>query len=109
MSDFKNKVVLVCGAGRGTGRRVAEAFAAQGARVAANDVSPVNLDETIAHILSAGGHAKAYVEDISKKMPVQTLLNDVLDDFGRIDILVNCAEVEPQKSILEMEIGRAHV
>ena len=103
MSDFTNKVVLVCGAGKGTGRRVAEAFAAQGAQVAANDVSPVNLDETIAHILAAGGHAKAYVEDISKKMPVQTLLNDVLDDFGRIDILVNCAEVEPQKSILEMD------
>jgi NAD(P)-dependent dehydrogenase (short-subunit alcohol dehydrogenase family) len=43
------------------------------------------------------------VEDIAKKMPVQTLLNAVLDDFGRIDILVNCAEVEPQKSVLEMD------
>ena len=71
--------------------------------MAANDISPVNLDETVAHILAAGGQAKAYVEDIAKKMPVQTLLNAVLDDFGRIDILVNCAEVEPQKSVLEMD------
>ena len=54
-------------------------------------------------ILAAGGQVKAYVEDIAKKMPVQTLLNAVLDDFGRIDILVNCAEVEPQKSVLEMD------
>ena len=103
MGKFENKVILVTGAGKGTGRRVAEAFAAQGARVAANDVTPINLDETVAIILAAGGQVKAYVEDIAKKMPVQTLLNSVLDDFGQIDILVNCAEVEPQKSVLEMD------
>jgi len=103
MGNFENKVILVTGAGKGTGRDVAEAFAGQGAVVAANDISPVNLDETVAHILAAGRQAKAYVEDIAKKMPVQTLLNAVLDDFGQIDILVNCAEVEPQKSVLEMD------
>ena len=103
MSDFKGKVVLVTGAGKGGGRTVAEAFAAEGASVAVNDVSPVNLDETVAQILAAGGTVKAYVEDIAKKMPVQTLLNQVLDDFGRIDILVNCAEVEPTLSLLEMD------
>ena len=103
MTDFTGKIALITGAGKGTGRAVAEAFAAQSARVAANDISPVNLDETVAHILSAGGQVKPYVEDIAKKMPVQALLNAVLDDFGRIDILVNCAEVEPQKSVLEMD------
>jgi NAD(P)-dependent dehydrogenase (short-subunit alcohol dehydrogenase family) len=103
MAKLDGKVVLVSGAGKGTGRLVAEACAAQGARVAANDVSPVNLDETVAHILASGGQVKAYVEDIAKKMPVQSLLNNVLDDFGRIDILVNCAEVEPQKTVLEMD------
>jgi NAD(P)-dependent dehydrogenase (short-subunit alcohol dehydrogenase family) len=103
MSGFKDKVVLVTGAGKGSGRAVAEAVAAQGAVVAVNDVSPVNLDETVAHIIAAGGTVKAYVEDIAKKMPVQTLLNQVLDDFGRIDILVNCAEVEPTLSVLEMD------
>ena len=103
MTDFTGKIVLITGAGKGTGRRVAEEFAAQGASLALNDVSPINLDETVAHILGSGGQAKAYVEDIAKKMPIQTLLNSVLDDLGRIDILVNCAEVEPQKTVLEMD------
>jgi NAD(P)-dependent dehydrogenase (short-subunit alcohol dehydrogenase family) len=103
MCNFENKIILITGAGKGTGRSLAEAFASQAACVAANDVSPVNLDETVRRITANGGTAKAYVEDIAKKMPVQALLNAVLDDFGRIDILVNCAEVEPQKSILEMD------
>ena len=103
MVNFEDKVILVTGAGKGTGRSVAEAFAAEGAIVAANDISPVNLDETVRLITANGGRVKAYVEDIAKKMPVQTLLNAVLDDYGRIDILVNCAEVEPLKSVLEMD------
>ena len=103
MADFTGKIVLITGAGKGTGRRVAEEFAANGATLAVNDVSPVNLDATVAHILAMGWQAKAYVEDIAKKMPIQTLLNSVVDDFGKIDILVNCAEVEPQKPVLEMD------
>jgi len=103
MGDFTDKVVLVTGAGKGTGRAIAEAFAARGAIVAANDVTPINLDETVARITASGGCVKAYVEDIAKKMPVQALVNEVLDDWGRIDILVNCAEVEPRFPLLDMD------
>jgi 3-oxoacyl-[acyl-carrier protein] reductase len=97
------KVVLVTGAGKSKGRAAAETFAAHHALLAVNDVSPVNLDETVAHILASGGQVKAYIEDIAKKMPVQTLVNQVLDDFGRIDILINNAEVEPSHDVLEMD------
>jgi len=103
MGELTDKIVLVTGAGKGIGRAVAEGFAAHGAIVAANDVTPINLDETVAHIIASGGSVKAYVEDIAKKMPVQALVNEVLDDWGRIDILVNCAEVAPSAQVLDMD------
>jgi NAD(P)-dependent dehydrogenase (short-subunit alcohol dehydrogenase family) len=103
MSALTGKIVLVTGAGKGTGRAAAEAFARAGARVAANDITPINLDETVARIQAAGGTVKPYVVDIAKKLPVQGLLNQVLDEFGRLDVLVHCAEVEPRKPLIEMD------
>lgn len=103
MSQFAGKVALVTGAGRGIGRAIALAFAAQGASVAANDITPVNLDDTLAQIRASGGQVKDYVFDIAKKMPVQTMLGQVLEDFGRIDILVNNAGVAPQAALLELD------
>jgi NAD(P)-dependent dehydrogenase (short-subunit alcohol dehydrogenase family) len=103
MNDFHNKVVLITGAGRGIGRAIAESFAARGARVAANDILPVNLDETVARIQAEGGQAKDYLADVSKKMAVQTMIEQILDDWGRIDILVNNAGVEPHVPLLDMD------
>ncbi len=103
MDKFNEKVVLITGAGRGVGRALAEIFAAEGAIIAANDITPINLDETIAKIQQAGGRAKDYVTDISKKMPVQAMLNEITDDWGKIDILINNAHVNPQKTILDMD------
>jgi 3-oxoacyl-[acyl-carrier protein] reductase len=93
MAHIKDKVVLITGAGRGPGRSIAEAFAARQAIVAANDLTPINLDVTLERIVSAGGRAKDYIFDVSKKMVAQTMIDQVLSDWGRIDILVNHAAV----------------
>ena len=103
MDTLKEKVILITGAGKGSGRLLALAFAEQGAMVAANDVSPVNVEEVVDQILAQGGRAKAYVDDIAKKVAVQNIINQVEDDFGPIDILVNHAAVEPQIPLLDMD------
>ena len=101
--EFKDKVVLITGAGRGLGRAIAEAFALRQAIVAANDLTPINLDNTLERIISGGGRAKDYIYDVSKKIPVQTMVDLVLTDWGRIDILVNHAVVRPQAALLTMD------
>jgi NAD(P)-dependent dehydrogenase (short-subunit alcohol dehydrogenase family) len=102
-ADFTGKVVLITGAGRGLGRAIAEAFASRGAGVAANDVSPVNLDLTLQRIRQADGQARDYIYDVAKQMPVQNLVEQALSDWGRIDILVNNAAVRPQFPLLEFD------
>jgi NAD(P)-dependent dehydrogenase (short-subunit alcohol dehydrogenase family) len=103
MITFKDKVVLITGAGRGIGRSLAEAFAARGALVAANDITPVTLDETVARITAAGGRVKDYIADVAMKMSVQAMIEQVLDEWDRIDILVNNAGVEPHTPLLELD------
>ena len=103
MSDFSGKVVLITGAGKGSGRELAIAFAQHGATVAANDISPVNVEDVVQEINTVGGSARAYIEDVAKKVGVQALVKGVEDDFGRIDVLVNHASVEPHTPLLDMD------
>ena len=103
MAIFQDQVVLITGAGRRRGRSIAQAFANQGAIIAANDLTPINLDDTLDQITAAGGRAREYIFDIAKKMPVQALLEQVRDDWGRLDICVHCAQVKPRATLLDMD------
>lgn len=97
---MEGKVVLITGAGKGKGRALAEAFSRRGAIVAVNDISPINLDELVEQ---GRGKIKAYTEDIVKKVAIQTIIKQVEDDFGRIDVLINHAAVEPSSPVLDMD------
>jgi 3-oxoacyl-[acyl-carrier protein] reductase len=98
--DYKDKVVLITGAGKGKGHALAEAFTQLDALVAVNDVSPINLDKLVNQ---GGGKIKAYTEDVAKKVAIQSIIKQVEDDFGRIDILINHAAVEPRSPLLDMD------
>jgi len=103
MLDFKEKIVLITGAGSGMGRSLAQELASRGAAIAAVDINPLGLDETVAILLAAGGRAKDYLFDTAKRLPVVGLVDAVLDDWGRIDILILAAEVHPTDPILTMD------
>jgi 3-oxoacyl-[acyl-carrier protein] reductase len=103
-----DRVVLITGAGRGSGRILAKAFAERGVIVAANDISPINVEEVVQQILAKDGRAKAYIDDIAKKVAVQNIIKQVEDDFGHIDILINHAAVEPRVPLLDMDEWEWH-
>ena len=103
MESLKGKVVLITGAGKGIGRNLAEELAARGAVVAVNDISPINVEEVAAGIRAKGGTVKVYVEDVAKKVGAQMLVKRVEDEFGRLDVLINHAAVEPHTPLLDMD------
>jgi NAD(P)-dependent dehydrogenase (short-subunit alcohol dehydrogenase family) len=103
MINIKDKVVLITGAGRGSGRVLAIEFAKRGAIVAANDITPINVEEVVAEIIRQGGRAKAYIEDVAKKVGAQNIVKQVEDEFGHIDILINHAAVKPHVPLLDMD------
>jgi NAD(P)-dependent dehydrogenase (short-subunit alcohol dehydrogenase family) len=102
-SNFENQVVLVTGAGRGIGRAIALAFAREGARVAVNDINPATCEAVAQEIRSDGGQAAAFHADVANKLAVQSMLIDLEDRWGRVDVLINNAGVEPHKSIVQLD------
>ena len=108
MDEFVDKVALITGAGRGAGREIAKAYSSLGGVVAANDINPISLDETVSQILQAGGKAHAFVFDVAKRMPIEAMVAQVLDHSGRIDYLINHASVKPDDHLLEMDEWEYH-
>jgi 3-oxoacyl-[acyl-carrier protein] reductase len=107
--ELTGKIALVTGAGRGIGKAIAVGLARSGATVAVNDVNPDSCERVAAEIQSAGWHASgtagasAFHADVSNKHAVQAMIDGVLDLWGRLDLLVNNAGVEPHASLLTLD------
>ena len=90
--DFAGKVVLVTGGGRGIGAAIARAFAGEGALVAVNYLrDAAAAEEVVAQCRSAGGDAFALQADVTQPQEVARMVEQVVAEAGRIDVLVNNA------------------
>ncbi len=101
--SFSDKVVLVTGAGRGIGKAIAQRFARGGAKVIVNDINPDTSAAAVQSIVDSGGQAVAIIADVASKMAVQTMHYEILENWKRVDILINNAGVEPTGSILTLD------
>jgi NAD(P)-dependent dehydrogenase (short-subunit alcohol dehydrogenase family) len=96
---LKNKVAVITGAGSGIGRITAQIFASEGALVVAADINLESASQTVQAIKAAGGSGSALQVDVATPASVQKLLNSVLASFSRVDVLVNNAAIEIDKTI----------
>ena len=91
--DFTNKVVLITGTGAGIGRATALAYAKNGAKVAVNAIGGERGKKTVDEINESGGTAIFIQGDVANTSDVERMVQETVEEFGRIDILVNNAAV----------------
>ena len=110
MSKLTGKVAIVTGASKGIGAAIATALAAEGASVVVNYASSkTGADAVVDRIGAAGGKAVAVQGDVSKQADAQGIVDAAIQQFGRLDILVNNSGVygfAPIEEITEEDFHR---
>ena len=101
-ADLKGKVAIVTGARRGMGRTHALALARAGARVAVVDISLEDCEKVVEEIKKGKGEAIAIKCDVSKKAEVDGMIRKTVDEFGKVDVLVNNAGICQFKPFLDL-------
>jgi NAD(P)-dependent dehydrogenase (short-subunit alcohol dehydrogenase family) len=110
---FDNKVAVVTGAGGGLGKAYALLLAARGAKVVVNDLGgtfdgsgsdATPAQQVVDEIKAAGGDAVANYDSVAEWESAQKIINTAVENYGRLDILINNAGILRDKSILKMEM-----
>lgn len=101
MGMLEGKVAIVTGSGRGIGRGEARALAKEGAAIAVVDIARETAAETAQEIASLGGRAIAVVCNVSIRDEVNAAVAKTKEAFGRVDILVNNAQIIPNPTPFE--------
>lgn len=93
ITDLKEKVALVTGAGSGIGRAMALAFAREGMKLAVVDVNPESLEGVSAQIKAIGVDVLPQFVDVSNREQMKDLANNVFERFGNVNLLCNNAGI----------------
>jgi len=99
---LNGKIAIVTGSGQGIGKAVALRLAQEGADVVVADINLEKAQQTAQEIRALGRGATAYGIDVARVVEIRCMVDNIVTEFGRIDILVNCAGVVQAKPFLEI-------
>ena len=103
MKLLEGKVAIVTGAARGIGKAIALKFAAEGADIAFTDLNiDENAKKTEAEIAALGVKVKAYASNAANFEDTHTVVEEILKDFGHIDVLINNAGITKDGLMMRM-------
>jgi NAD(P)-dependent dehydrogenase (short-subunit alcohol dehydrogenase family) len=100
---FTNKICLVTGGASGIGRATCKRFAAEGGIAVVVDIDEEGGKQTANTITETGGRAIFLQADVSASADVQSVVNRVVNEFGRIDVLINNAATQTFKRVVDLE------
>jgi len=102
MGKLDNKIAVITGGGTNIGRGIALEFAREGADVVVSSRNMVNLEKVVEEIKALGRRSLAIATDVRVKEQVQNMAKRTLDEFGRIDIMVNNSGITSRALIVDM-------
>lgn len=103
--ELSNSVIAVTGGGQGLGRSMAVVLASKGAKLALIDLNQERLDETVALCKKAGGDGKAYIANVAKEEDVISTFDQIVNDFGKLNGLINNAGILRDGLMLKVKDG----
>ena len=98
------KVAIVTGAGRGIGRGIALRLAQEGANVVVNDINPQLVNSVVEEIQIMGHRSMGIVADVSNVDKVNGMVDEVVTEFGKLDIMVANAGIAQVKQATEITV-----
>lgn len=99
---LKDKVAIITGGGRGIGEATAKKFVEEGAKVVIADVNQEDTDKVVKAINGHGGEAIGVVVDVTDQAQVEKVVADTVDQFGKLDIIVNNAGITADAQLVKM-------
>ena len=101
MARMKDKVAVITGAGKGLGEAMALLFSREGAKIVVFDIDDRAGRDTVEQIWEQGGEAISVHGDVSKADDVVRLIDDAVDAYDRVDVLVNNAGIHVDKTVAD--------